>query len=38
MSSNIREEAARYYDLQNNPTADIPFFLERVPAPDARVL
>jgi SAM-dependent methyltransferase len=34
----IREEAARYYDLQNNPTADIPFFMERIPAPDARVL
>lgn len=34
----IREDAARYYDLQDNPTADIPFYLARVPSPAARVL
>lgn len=34
----IREDAAKYYDVQDNPTADIPFYKERLPSPDAQVL
>lgn len=35
---NIREEAAQYYDIQSFPIDDVPFYLSRIPAPDARIL
>jgi SAM-dependent methyltransferase len=35
---NIREEAAQYYDVQNIPIDDVPFYLDRIPSPDARIL
>ena len=35
---NIREDAAQYYDIQNIPIDDVPFYRERVPGPDARIL
>ena len=28
----VRESAAQYYDLQDNPTADIPFYAARLPS------
>lgn len=34
----IGEKAARYYDLQNNPVSDIPFYKKQIPHPKARVL
>jgi SAM-dependent methyltransferase len=34
----IREGEARFYDLNPNVPKDIPFFLKRIPSPDARVL
>jgi SAM-dependent methyltransferase len=33
-----RREVALYYDLQHNPTADVPFYRERLPGAEARVL
>ena len=38
MSLDLRAEAARYYDLNPNMLADIPFYIDRLPKPDARVL
>jgi SAM-dependent methyltransferase len=38
MPIDIREAAAKYYDLQDNPSDDIPFYLARLPSPQARVL
>lgn len=38
MTGDLRSDAAEYYDLQNNPTSDIPFYRERLPSPDAQVL
>ncbi len=35
---NIREDAAKFYDLQSFPIDDVPFYLERLPSPAARVL
>lgn len=33
-----REEAARFYDLAPDMPDDVPFYLERLPSPEARVL
>jgi len=38
MGIDIRSEAAKYYDLQKVPYNDIPFYMERVPSPDANIL
>src|SRR5690349_15180494 len=38
MQKDIRGEAAKYYDLQDNPTADIAFYERLLPSPAARVL
>jgi SAM-dependent methyltransferase len=38
MISDIRAEAARYYDLNPHVPQDVPFYRERIPAPDAQVL
>ncbi len=38
MAEDIREEAAKYYDAQPNPTVDIPFYRARIPSPLADVL
>ncbi len=35
---NIREDAAKYYDLQNNATDDVPFYKARICSPQARIL
>jgi len=35
---NIREEAAKYYDIQSFPIDDVPFYLNQIPTPDARIL
>ncbi len=34
----IRESAAQYCDLQDNPTADVPFYAARSPSASAHVL
>ncbi|MBW8010636.1 MAG: class I SAM-dependent methyltransferase [Chloroflexi bacterium] len=33
-----REKAARYYDSQDIPFDDIPFYLDQIPSPDAHIL
>ena len=38
MSIDIRFEAAKYYDYNPVPLEDIPFYLERIPSPEASVL
>jgi len=38
MLIDLRAEAARYYDLNPNVLTDIPFYIGRLPGPDARVL
>jgi len=38
MPLDLRVEAARYYDLNPNAFGDVPFYVERLPAPQARVL
>ncbi len=38
MLRDIRGGEARFYDLNPNLPDDIPFFLERLPSPDPRVL
>src|SRR5438093_4387423 len=38
MSSDIREQAAQYYDLSPDTPADVPFYRERIPSAAARVL
>ena len=38
MTIDIRANAARYYDLNPHVPRDIPFYRERIPAPDAHVL
>lgn len=38
MLRDIREGEARFYDLNPNLPEDIPFFLDRIPSPDTRVL
>jgi SAM-dependent methyltransferase len=38
MALDLRAEAARYYDLNPNTLADVPFYIDRLPKPDARVL
>jgi cyclopropane fatty-acyl-phospholipid synthase-like methyltransferase len=38
MALDLRAEAARYYDLNPNTLVDVPFYIDRLPKPDARVL
>ena len=38
MPLDLRAEAARYYDLNPNAPNDVPFYIGRLPRPDARVL
>lgn len=38
MPLDLRAEAARYYDLNPNPLNDVPFYVEHLPGPGARVL
>jgi hypothetical protein len=38
MTVDIRAEAVLYYDLNPNVPQDVPFYRERIPAPDAHVL
>lgn len=38
MKVDIRSEAAAYYDLNPNVPDDIPFYLRRIPSPEAAVL
>ena len=38
MPLDLRAEAARYYDLNPNMLVDVPFYIDRLPKPDARVL
>lgn len=38
MTLDLRAQAARYYDLNPNPPADVPFYIDRLPGPKARVL
>ena len=38
MLRDIREGEAKFYDLNPNLPRDIPFFLDRIPSPQARVL
>lgn len=38
MSTDTRAQAAKYYDLNPDTPADIPFYRERVPGPEAHVL
>ncbi len=38
MPIDLRAEAARYYDLNPNVFDDIPFYIDRLPSPEARVL
>jgi SAM-dependent methyltransferase len=38
MSLDLRAEAARYYDLNPNVFDDVPFYIDRLPCADARVL
>ena len=38
MPLDLRAEAARYYDLNPNALNDVPFYIDRLPNPDARVL
>ena len=38
MPIDLRAEAAWYYDLNPNPPNDLPFYIDRLPVPDARVL
>jgi SAM-dependent methyltransferase len=38
MTTDIRAKAARYYDLNPYAPQDVPFYSERIPAPDAHVL
>jgi SAM-dependent methyltransferase len=38
MTLDLRAEAARYYDLNPNPPHDVPFYLDRLPNPQVRVL
>lgn len=38
MPLDIRQEAARYYDLNPEVPNDLPFYEERIPADDARIL
>ncbi len=38
MPLDLRAEAARYYDLNPNAPADVPFYIGRLPGPEARVL
>ena len=38
MSINIRSDAAKYYDFNPDIPLDIPFYMERIPSPDARLL
>jgi SAM-dependent methyltransferase len=38
MTTDIRAEAARYYDLNPHVPQDVPFYRERIPAPDAQLL
>lgn len=38
MPIDIRDAAARYYDYNPNPPADIPFYVDNMPSPDAKVL
>ena len=38
MSIDLRAEAARYYDLNPSVLNDVPFYIGRLPGPDARVL
>jgi len=38
MTTDIRSEAAKYYDLNPHVPQDVPFYRERIPAPDAQVL
>ena len=35
---NIREDAAKYYDLQSIPIDDVAFYGARIPSPDAHIL
>jgi SAM-dependent methyltransferase len=35
---NIREDAAKYYDIQSIPIDDVAFYRARIPSPEARVL
>jgi len=38
MTLDLRAQAARYYDLNPNPPADVPFYIDRLPGPEVRVL
>lgn len=38
MSIDIRSNAAKYYDYNPYPLEDIPFYVERIPSEDARLL
>jgi len=38
MPIDLRVEAARYYDLNPNALVDVPFYIERLPGPEARAL
>ena len=38
MPLDIRQEAARYYDLNPEVPNDLPFYEEMIPADDARIL
>jgi SAM-dependent methyltransferase len=38
MPIDIREEAARYYDYESDWLQDIPFYEQRIPSPEARIL
>ena len=38
MTLDLRAEAARYYDLRPNDLGDIPFYIDRLPRSDARIL
>ena len=38
MRTDIRENAARYYDLSPEDPDDIPFYEQRLPSPEARIL
>ena len=38
MTLDLRAEAARYYDLRPNDLGDLPFYIDRLPRQDARVL
>ena len=37
MTTDIRAEAAKYYDLNPYVPQDVPFYRERIPAPDAQL-